>query len=96
MLIALARLGFVLAVCFVGGVLLGLISQKSETPRVAEAALSLHQTRDVQDDSAVAVGSVSRRAAAKRKASPEAFKRAAKLSVFPQASSNDRLAGNLR
>jgi hypothetical protein len=80
MLIVLARLGFVLAVGFIGGVLLGLISLKSETPRLAEAALSLHQTQDTHD-SAVAVDSVSRRkvVTAKRKVSPEASKRAAKL-----------------
>jgi hypothetical protein len=93
MLITLARLGFVLSVCFIGGVLLGLFSQKSELPRVAEAALSLHQTQEAQDDSAVAADSASRRAA-KRKTSSAAFKRAAKLSVFPQASRNDRLAWN--
>ena len=81
MLVVLARLGFVLAVGFIGGVLLGLISLKSEAPRLAEAAPSLHQTQD-------------RVVAAKRKTSPEASKRAAKLSIFPQASRNDRLAGN--
>ena len=94
LLVVLAKLGFVLAVGFIGGVLLGLISLKSEAPRL----LSPHQTQDIQDDSAVAVDSVSRRAArvvaAKRKAAPEAFKRAAKLPLFPQASQNDRLAGN--
>jgi hypothetical protein len=98
LLVVLAKLGFVLAVGFIGGVLLGLISLKSEAPRLAEADLSPHQTQDIQDDSAVAVDSVSRRAArvvaAKRKAAPEAFKRAAKLPLFPQASQNDRLAGN--
>jgi hypothetical protein len=93
MLITLARLGFVLSVCFIGGVLLGLFSQKSETPRVAEAALSLHQTQEAQEGSAVAADSASRRAA-KRKTSSAAFKRAAKLSVYPQASRNDRLAWN--
>jgi hypothetical protein len=95
MLLGLARLGFVLAICFIGGAFLGLISQKSETPRVAEAALSLHQTEGAQDNSALAVDSVSRRAArvvaAKRRSSPEVSKRAAKLSSSPQAS---RLAGD--
>jgi hypothetical protein len=95
MLIMLARLAFLLTIGFIGGVLLGLISLKSETSRLAEAALSLHQTQDAQGDSAVGMGSASRRAtklvAAKRGASREASKRAAKLSSSPQAS---RLAGN--
>jgi hypothetical protein len=56
----------------------------------AETALSLHQTQHTQDNSAVAVDSVSLRAArvvaAKRKASPKAAKRAAKLlSASPMA-----------
>ena len=96
LLVVLAKLGFVLAVGFIGGVLLGLISLKSEAPRLEH--LSPHQTQDIQDDLAVAVDLVSRRAArvvaAKRKTTPEAFKRAAKLPLFPQASQNDRLAGN--
>jgi hypothetical protein len=81
MLMVLARLGFVLAFGLIGGVLLGMISPESQSPRLAEAAPSLHQTQD-------------RVVAAKRKTSPEASKRAAKLSIFPQASRNDRLAGN--
>jgi hypothetical protein len=76
MLTALATVGFLTAVSFVGGALLGLIS--SETPRLA---MSVHQTQD-KDNSRVAVDSVSSRAgrvvAAKRKTSSEATKRAAK------------------
>jgi hypothetical protein len=89
MLTVLARVGFLVAVSFIGGALLGLISLQSETPRFAETALSLHQTQHTQDDSPVAVDSVSRRAAkvvaAKRKASAKAAKRAAA----------SRLAGDL-
>jgi hypothetical protein len=92
MLTVLARVGFLLAVSFIGGASLGLISLQSKTPRFAETALSLHQTQHTQDNSAVAVDSVSLRAArvvaAKRKASPKAAKRAAKLS------SASRFAGN--
>ena len=93
MLIVLTRVGFLLAVSFIGGAFLGLISLQSETPPFAETALSLHQTQHTKGDLAVAVDSVSRRAArvvaAKRKASPKVAKRAAKLS------SASRLAGNL-
>ena len=71
MLTALATVGFLTALSFVGGALLGLIS--SETPRL-EAAMQY------KDNSRVAVDSVSLRAAkvAKRKTSSEASKRAAK------------------
>jgi hypothetical protein len=90
MLTTLATVGFLIAVSFIGGALLGLISLQSETPRFAETALSLHQTQHTQDDSAVAVDSVSGRAAkvvaAKRKASAKAAKRAAQTSSFPQVS----------
>jgi hypothetical protein len=74
MLTAFATVGFLIAVSFIGGALLGLIS--SETPRLA---MSVHQTQD-KDNSRVAVDSVSSRAArvAKRKTSSEATKRAAK------------------
>ena len=46
MLMVLARLGFVLAFGLIGGVLLGMISPESQSPRLAEAAPSLHQTQD--------------------------------------------------
>jgi hypothetical protein len=74
MLTAFATVGFLIAVSFIGGALLGLIS--SETPRLA---MSVHQTQD-KDNSRVAVDSVSSRAAtvAKRKTFSEATKRAAK------------------
>jgi hypothetical protein len=91
MLIVLARVGFLLVVSFIGGILLGWISLESETPRL-EAAMFLHQTQH-KDNSRVAADSVSLRAArrvgAERKTSSEAARRAAKLS------SASRLAGNL-
>jgi hypothetical protein len=81
MLTTLATVGFLTALSFGGGALLGLIS--SETPR-SEAAMQY------KDNSRVAVDSVSSRAArvvaAKRKTSSEAAKRAAKTSSIPQAS----------
>jgi hypothetical protein len=82
MLVLLVKLGFVLAAGIIG-VLLGWISRESDTSRIAEGALLLHQTPDAQFHSARAEDSVSWRsakaAATKRKASPEASKRAAKL-----------------
>ena len=84
MLTALATVGFLTALSFIGGALLGLIS--SETPRL-EAAMQY------KDNSRVAADSVSSRAArvvaTKRKTSSEAATRAAKLSLA------SRLAGNL-
>ena len=83
MLTALATVGFLTALSFVGGALLGLIS--SETPRL-EAAMQY------KDNSRVAVDSVSSRAArvvaTKRKTSSGGAKpkRAAKTPSIPQAS----------
>jgi hypothetical protein len=55
MLIVLARVGFLLVVSFIGGILLGWISLESETPRL-EAAMFLHQTQH-KDNSRVAADS---------------------------------------
>ncbi len=71
MLLAMAGLSFVLPVCFIGGVLLGLISKKPETPAIAQAAV-FHQIQRA----ALAVDSIPQRAtkvAAKRKDSPKAL-----------------------
>jgi hypothetical protein len=77
-----AKVGFVLTVGFIG-VVMGLNSRESDASRLAGAALFLHQTRDTKVDSAKPQDSAPRRAAKvaaiKRKATPEAAKRAANL-----------------
>jgi hypothetical protein len=72
-----ARLGLAVAVAFIAGALLGLIPLTSETPQVAEATLLLHQQK-AQDNPAVAVDSVSRRAARVVTAKPKASRRGSK------------------
>jgi hypothetical protein len=73
----LARLGFAVAVAFIAGALLGLIPLTSEAPQLAEATLLLHQQK-AQDNSAVALDSVSRHAARVVTAKPKASRRASK------------------
>ena len=77
MLIMPARLSFAVAVAFIAGALLGLIPLTSEAPQLAEATLLLHQQK-AQDNSAVALDSVSRHAARVVTAKPKASRRASK------------------